>query len=111
MQPDAKSYLLRPEAIESFFILYHLTGDPVYREWGWEAFQAIERYCRTESGYSAIKDVDSPKSHLDSMESFFLAATLKYSYLLQDPDTEIDLLNKVSLILKCLYHDQKSNFS
>ena len=27
------------------------------------------------------------------MESFFLAETMKYLYLLQDPDTEIDPLN------------------
>lgn len=28
------------------------------------------------------------------MESFFLAETLKYLYLLLDPDTEIDILHK-----------------
>ncbi len=50
MGNGAPHYLLRPEAVESFFVLYHLTGDPVYREWGWEVFQAIERYCRTEGG-------------------------------------------------------------
>ena len=32
----------------------------------------------------------------DSMESFFLAETLKYLYLLMDPDSEVDL-DKVSL--------------
>ena len=30
----------------------------------------------------------------NKMESFFLAETMKYAYLLQDPDTEIDLLRK-----------------
>jgi len=35
----APHYLLRPETVESFFILSQLTGDPVYREWGWEVFQ------------------------------------------------------------------------
>lgn len=29
------------------------------------------------------------------MESFFLAETMKYLYLLFDPDSEIDILNKV----------------
>jgi hypothetical protein len=29
------------------------------------------------------------------MESFFLAETLKYLHLLFDPDSEIDILNKV----------------
>jgi Glycosyl hydrolase family 47 len=27
----APHYLLRPETVESFFILNHLTGDPIYR--------------------------------------------------------------------------------
>jgi mannosyl-oligosaccharide alpha-1,2-mannosidase len=91
----APHYLLRPESVESFFVLYHLTGDPVYREWGWEVFQAIERYCRTNGGYGAIHDVRNV--HIepdDKMESFFLAETLKYLYLLFDPETPIDLLHK-----------------
>jgi len=29
------------------------------------------------------------------METFFLAETVKYLYLLQDPDTEVDILHKV----------------
>ncbi len=88
-------YLLRPEAVESFFVLYHLTGDPIYREWGWEVFQAIERFCKTEAGYGKIKNVRNPDLlPEDSMESFFLAETLKYLYLLFDPDTPIDLLHK-----------------
>eukprot|EP00533_Pseudo-nitzschia_delicatissima_P010188 CAMPEP_0116091478 /NCGR_PEP_ID=MMETSP0327-20121206/7527_1 /TAXON_ID=44447 /ORGANISM="Pseudo-nitzschia delicatissima, Strain B596" /LENGTH=564 /DNA_ID=CAMNT_0003582833 /DNA_START=217 /DNA_END=1911 /DNA_ORIENTATION=+ len=92
---DGRHYLLRPETVESFFVLYHLTGDPIYREWGWEVFQAIERYCKTDAGYGQLKNVRNPhRPPEDSMESFFLAETLKYLYLLFDPDTPIDLLNK-----------------
>jgi len=91
----ANHYLLRPETVESFFILYQLTGDPVYREWGWEVFQSIERYCKTQVGYgelSNVRNVDmAPRN---SMESFFLAETIKYLYLLFDPETPIDLLHK-----------------
>ncbi len=91
----APHYLLRPETVESFFVLYHLTGDPVYREWGWEVFQAIERYCRTEGGYGSLRDVrHTTQVPDDKMESFFLAETLKYLYLLFDPDTPIDLLHR-----------------
>jgi len=91
----APHYLLRPETVESFFVLYHLTKDPVYREWGWEVFQAIERYCRADGGYGSLHNVqDTTKGPDNKMESFFLAETLKYLYLLFDPDTEIDLLNK-----------------
>lgn len=91
----APHYLLRPEAFESFFILNQLTGDPVYREWGWEAFQSIEKYCKTKIGYGSLSNVqDTNGKPRDKMESFFLAETIKYLYLLQDPDTEVDLLHK-----------------
>ena len=91
----APHYLLRPEAVESFFILNQLTGDPVYREWGWEVFQAIEKYCKTTYAYGELANVqDTSIKPRDKMESFFLAETLKYLYLLQDPDTEIDILHK-----------------
>jgi len=96
-QPKQKSsyYLLRPEAVESFYILNKLTGDPIYREWGWEVFQSIEKYCKTKYGYGSLKDVtDSRQPPEDSMESFFLAETLKYLYLLMDPDSEVDFMEK-----------------
>ncbi len=95
--PGAPHYLLRPEAVESFFVLNQLTGDPIYREWGWEVFSAIERYCKTEIAYGQLRDVQNTNPYPDDkMESFFLAETLKYLYLLMDPDTEVDVLNKVS---------------
>jgi Glycosyl hydrolase family 47 len=91
----APHYLLRPEAVESFFILNQLTGDPVYREWGWEVFMAIERYCKTSIAYGSLRDVSQVDGAPENkMESFFLAETLKYLYLLQDPDTEVDILTK-----------------
>jgi len=92
----SSQYLLRPEVIESFFILNQLTGDPIYREWGWEVFQSIEKYCKTDIGYGSLGDVAmaQPQIPQNKMESFFFAETLKYSYLLQDPDTEIDILHK-----------------
>jgi len=90
----APYYILRPETVESFFILNQLTGDPVYREWGWEIFLSIEKNCRTDEAYASIKNVDvDDVQHEDKMESFFLAETLKYLYLLQDPDTQVDILN------------------
>ena len=91
----APHYLLRPEAVESFFMLNQLTGDPIYREWGWEVFSAIERYCKTDIAYGSLSSVaDVNGEPRNKMESFFLAETLKYLYLLQDPDTEVDVLNK-----------------
>lgn len=90
----APHYLLRPEAVESLFILNYLTKDPVYREWGWEIYQSIEKYCKTKYGYGSLNTVqDTHGNPRDKMESFFIAETLKYLYLLQDPDTEVDVLH------------------
>ncbi|KAI7971610.1 hypothetical protein EIK77_002611 [Talaromyces pinophilus] len=84
---QSRKYILRPEAIESVFIMYRLTGDDSWREKGWKMFQSIARYCRTELADSAISDVTSTAPELlDEMESFWLAETLKYFYLLfSDP--------------------------
>mmetsp|Transcript_13337 Transcript_13337/g.28962 ORF Transcript_13337/g.28962 Transcript_13337/m.28962 type:complete len:725 (+) Transcript_13337:382-2556(+) len=92
---NAPYYILRPETVESFFILHQITGDPIYREWGWEVFQSIERYCRTNIAYGSLKNVrNTNQQPEDRMESFFLAETIKYLYLLQDPDTEVDVLKR-----------------
>ncbi len=37
------AYKLRPETAESLFVLHHTTGNPIYREWGWQIYQAIEK--------------------------------------------------------------------
>lgn len=67
--PNAAFYILRPEAAESLFILHQLTGNPIYREWGWTMFQAIEKYCRVEFGYGAHPDVrDTSRTPDDRME-------------------------------------------
>lgn len=79
-----KRYILRPEAIESIFILYRVTGDAKYMDIAWEMFQSIERACRTAIASSAIYDVTvlgGKTQKIDSMESFWLAETLKYFYL------------------------------
>uniref|UniRef100_A0A1I8EP20 alpha-1,2-Mannosidase n=1 Tax=Wuchereria bancrofti TaxID=6293 RepID=A0A1I8EP20_WUCBA len=89
---DAHS-LLRPEAIEAWFYLYRATGDKIYQQWGWEVFRAIESYAKVEHGYSSVNNVKRvPVTYKDMMESFFLAETLKYLYLLFDDDkTDIPL--------------------
>jgi mannosyl-oligosaccharide alpha-1,2-mannosidase len=91
---NAPFYILRPETVESLFILHYLTKDPIYREWGYEIYQAIEKHCKTPHAYGGLPDVTNPRAKPDDrMESFFLAETMKYLYLLQDPDTEIDIVN------------------
>lgn len=76
-------YKLRPEAIESIFVLYRITGDEALREHAWTMFQAIVKQTRTEHAFSDSEDVtkDGPRK-LDKMESYWTAETLKYFYLI-----------------------------
>ena len=85
--------ILRPEVVESFYTLHAITGDPIYREWGWEIFQAIETFCKTEIAYGEFPNVaNTSATPRDKMESFVLAETVKYLYLLFDPDSPVDIL-------------------
>ncbi|KAF9427406.1 hypothetical protein BGZ94_004976 [Podila epigama] len=84
-------YILRPETVESLWVLYRLTGEKRYQDQAWEIFQALEKSCRTEIAYSALHNVNQPGSHADSMESFFLAETMKYLYLIFSPPDVISL--------------------
>ncbi|KAK8624564.1 hypothetical protein V6N13_065901 [Hibiscus sabdariffa] len=82
--------ILRPETVESLFYLWRLTGNKTYQEWGWNIFQAFEKNSRIESGYVGLKDVNTGIKD-NMMQSFFLAETLKYLYLLFSPPTVIPL--------------------
>ncbi|KAG8506700.1 Mannosyl-oligosaccharide 1,2-alpha-mannosidase IC [Galemys pyrenaicus] len=85
-------YILRPEVVESYMYLWRQTHNPVYREWGWEVVMALEKYCRTEAGFSGIQDVySSIPSHDNKQQTFFLAETLKYLYLLFSEDDMLSL--------------------
>jgi mannosyl-oligosaccharide alpha-1,2-mannosidase len=76
-------YQLRPETIESLFYLYRFTGLPKYRDYAWTIFQAIETHCKVTYGYATVTDVHTvPAAHVDHMDSYFLAETLKYLYLI-----------------------------
>ncbi|KAJ5082848.1 Glycoside hydrolase family 47 [Penicillium argentinense] len=88
----APGYYLRPEAIESVFFMYRLTGDKYWRQKGWKMFEAIVKHTRTDLGNAAINDVTSGKPlQKNSMESFWLAETLKYFYLLFSDPSVVDL--------------------
>ncbi|KAH6610668.1 glycoside hydrolase family 47 [Trichoderma cornu-damae] len=79
-----KRYILRPEAIESLFVLYRVTGKADLQDTAWSMFEAIMKATQTDLANSAIEDVtvSGPTRKLDSMESFWLAETLKYFYLI-----------------------------
>lgn len=81
-------YILRPETFESYFVMWRITHDQKYRDWGWEAVLALEKHCRTPNGYSGIRNVYQEDSQKDDVQqSFFLAETLKYLYLLFSDDS------------------------
>ncbi|KAI0377434.1 glycoside hydrolase family 47 protein [Hypomontagnella monticulosa] len=82
VEVDDRRYLLRPEAIESVFMMYRITGDRKYMDKAWAMFEAVEKWTRAKYASAALDDItrDHPKQ-VDSMESFWLAETLKYFYL------------------------------
>ncbi|XP_073139333.1 mannosyl-oligosaccharide 1,2-alpha-mannosidase MNS1-like [Henckelia pumila] len=82
--------ILRPETVESLFYLWRLTGNKTYQEWGWNIFLAFEKNSRIETGYVGLKDVNTGVKD-NMMQSFFLAETLKYLYLLFSPSSVISL--------------------
>lgn len=97
VKPADAHNLLRPETVESIFYLYRITGNKVYREWGWKIFQAFQKHTKIEGlGYSSIQNVKNAgrPGFRDKLESFFLAETLKYLYLLFSDDKELLPLDK-----------------
>ncbi|KIV80529.1 hypothetical protein PV11_08022 [Exophiala sideris] len=80
-------YILRPEAIESVFILYRITGDTKLQDDAWRMFQSIDVATKTPIAHAAVFDVrQQMPEKSDRMESFWLAETLKYFYLIfSDP--------------------------
>lgn len=83
-------YILRPENIESAFYLYRKTKNLKYLEMGKTFFDSIIKYCKVDEGFTSLKSVMSKEKN-DSMESFFLAETLKYLYLIFAPEETFDL--------------------
>ena len=83
-------YPLRPEIIESAYYLHRYTKDPRYLEMGRTFFDALVARCRTEAGYTVLKNVVTGEKG-DLMPSYFLAETLKYLYLLFAPEKALDL--------------------
>ncbi|KAL4954267.1 mannosyl-oligosaccharide alpha-1,2-mannosidase 1B [Aspergillus filifer] len=87
---NSGSYILRPEVIESFYYAWRITGDDTYRQWIWAAFNNINNYCRTPSGFAGLQNVNAPNGggRDDNQESFMFAEVLKYTYLAFAPEDE-----------------------
>lgn len=84
-------YFLRPELVESIFVLNRITNDTKYKDLAWKIFQSIESHCKDKNGaYVSLLDVFSGQKK-DEMPSFFLAETLKYLFLTFAPPDYISL--------------------
>ncbi|KAI9630898.1 hypothetical protein KEM48_013476 [Puccinia striiformis f. sp. tritici PST-130] len=81
-------YLGRPETIESVYYMWRITGDRQWQDRGWRMFTSWMEACATTFGFADLAQVNSwPPQLSDKQESFVLAETFKYYYLLfSEPD-------------------------
>ena len=89
MTVTSAGYPLRPEIVESAYILHHYTGDEAYRAMGLSMFEDFVRYCRADAGYARLASVVT-KEKGDEQQSFLLAETFKYYFLLFSPPEALD---------------------
>jgi len=83
---------LRPETAESLFYLHRLTGDAKYRRMGKKMLDAIVAHAKVDAGFASVQHVDQvPTQKLDEMQSFVMAETFKYLFLLFSPADALDL--------------------
>jgi mannosyl-oligosaccharide alpha-1,2-mannosidase len=54
----APYYILRPDAIESIFILYRIAADSSLMDRAWGLWTAIHQAIRTNLAYNALLDVN-----------------------------------------------------
>jgi len=87
VNPGQGSYPLRPELAESLYYLYVATRDPKWLSFGRDMIHSINTITRVECGFASIEHVATHQLR-DHMESFLLAETLKYLYLLFDSAIE-----------------------
>lgn len=73
-----RRYILRPEAIESIFLLYRVTGNDELRDIAWRMFESITKSTETPLGNSAIADVTvtGATTKMDSMEVSLVRASI-----------------------------------
>ena len=58
VDPGARHSFLRPETMESLFVLYRVTGDDTYRQWGKRIFDNINAHARVDGGFASIRNVE-----------------------------------------------------
>eukprot|EP00124_Ichthyophonus_hoferi_P003209 Ihof_evm2s265 gene=Ihof_evmTU2s265 len=90
MVARSQDHFLRPEFIESTYMLYKATGSSIYLETGKAALRALQDKSWVKCGYAALSNITNG-TKIDRMDSFFLAETVKYLYLLFEEPANIAL--------------------
>lgn len=83
--------LQRPETVESLFIMWRITEDPIYRDWGWKIFQAFKKHTSVGDGqgYTSVDNVNAvPPVWRDNMESFWLVSAPEGTFDLMTSQAE-----------------------
>uniref|UniRef100_A0A182NNM9 alpha-1,2-Mannosidase n=1 Tax=Anopheles dirus TaxID=7168 RepID=A0A182NNM9_9DIPT len=101
---NRENYPLRPELIESVMYLYRATNDPFLLEVGENILESIEHSAKTACGYATIRNVLTHQQE-DRMESFFLAETTKYLYLLFDPSNVLHNDGSIGTLIKTKWNE------
>ncbi|ODV92703.1 glycoside hydrolase family 47 protein, partial [Tortispora caseinolytica NRRL Y-17796] len=97
IRPAYAQNLQSADTVESLFILWRITGDTVYREWGWRIFVNFVEQTRVPGGssargYCSVEDVTkNPAKLLNRMDPAWMAKTLKFLYLLFDDEGTLPL--------------------
>eukprot|EP01135_Chromosphaera_perkinsii_P000187 Nk52_evm8s39 gene=Nk52_evmTU8s39 len=97
---------LRPEFVESAYFLFKATGNEFYRHVVKEFMENLEKYCKVKCGYTALKHLGTMEKG-DGMDSFFLAETMKYIFLIfaeGDKETKNGLFNFDDFVLTTEAH-------
>lgn len=81
--------LLRPEVAESLYYLWKVTGDSKYQIWGDHMLERFKKYSKFNGKYCTMRNVRRPSCD-GKMESFWIAETLKYLYLLRHDVIDLD---------------------
>ncbi|KAL6415080.1 hypothetical protein AUP68_01622 [Ilyonectria robusta] len=85
-------YLLRPEAIESVFYMWRITGDEIWRDAAWRMWEGIVKETENSLAFASIADVRQEGSDQeDSMETFWMSETLKYFWLIFEDHNVLNL--------------------
>ncbi|KAI9599577.1 glycoside hydrolase [Syncephalis fuscata] len=83
--PEKVYNILRPETVESLFVLWRITKNGEYRKQAWQVFTAMRKNSSV-GGNTCLVSVEDvlkmPTQKQDASETFFMAETLKYLLLI-----------------------------